>query len=394
MSTGATITALASDYAGAAGANPTITVFDELWGYTSERAQRLWDEMVPVPTRKVSVRLTVTYAGFEGESELLESLYRRGLQGEEVEPGLYEQPGLLMFWSHEPIADWQTPEWIEQMRRQLRPNAFLRMIENRWVTSESSFVDMAWWDACVDAEARQLLMDPHLGVWVGVDASVKRDSTAIVACAFDPGIKKVRLISHRIFQPSPEDPLDFESTVEKSLLEFRRRFWVREVRFDPYQMQATAQRLTAAGLPMVEFPQTISNLTEASTNLYELLKGRNLIIYPDNEIRLAVNRAVALETTRGWRVAKEKASHKIDVVVALAMAALGAVQQGQQSVGFDHAFQAHAQRVLANAPRWPKWLREDSGSSRLYGSCVEDDVREDLENELARFSPRRKWDAF
>jgi hypothetical protein len=26
----------------------------------------------PVPTRKVSVRLPVTYAGFEGESELLE----------------------------------------------------------------------------------------------------------------------------------------------------------------------------------------------------------------------------------------------------------------------------------------------------------------------------------
>lgn len=144
---------------------------------------------------------------------------------------------------------------------------------------------------------------------------------------------------------------DFGSTVEKSLLELKRRFWVREVRFDPYQMQATAQRLTAAGLPMVEFPQTISNLTEASTNLYELLKGRNLVIYPDDEIRLAVNRAVALETTRGWRIAKEKASHKIDVVVALAMAALGAVQQGQQSSGVDHAFQAYAQQVLANARR-------------------------------------------
>src|SRR5437899_7217073 len=39
-STGATISVLASDYAGAAGANPTITVFDELWAYTSERAQR------------------------------------------------------------------------------------------------------------------------------------------------------------------------------------------------------------------------------------------------------------------------------------------------------------------------------------------------------------------
>jgi hypothetical protein len=66
-----------------------------------------------------------------------------------------------------------------------------------------------------------------------------------------------------------------------------------------------------------------------------------------------VSRGVALEVARGWRIAKEKASHKIDVVVALAMAALGAVQQGQQSVGFDHKFLAHAQRVLANAPRGP-----------------------------------------
>jgi hypothetical protein len=96
-STGATITAIASDYVGATGANPTITVVDELWAYTSERARRLWDEMVPVPTRKTSVRLRVTYAGFEGESELLESLYNRGLTGEEISSALYRQPGLLVF---------------------------------------------------------------------------------------------------------------------------------------------------------------------------------------------------------------------------------------------------------------------------------------------------------
>ena len=45
--------------------------------------------MVPVPTRKISIRLTVTYAGFEGESKLLEDLYRRGLAGEQIAPDLY-----------------------------------------------------------------------------------------------------------------------------------------------------------------------------------------------------------------------------------------------------------------------------------------------------------------
>ncbi len=81
---------------------------------------------------------------------------------------------------------------------------------------------------------------------------------------------------------------------------------------------------------MVEYPQSVPNLTAASTNLYELNKGGNLKVYPDDAMTSSVRRAVAIETTRGWRIAKEKASHKIDVVVALGMAAIGAVQGGQR----------------------------------------------------------------
>jgi phage terminase large subunit-like protein len=327
-SSGSTIIAIASDYAGAAGANPTIVCFDELWGVTSERGHRLWDELVPPPTRKIACRLTVTYAGFEGESVLLEGLHKRGLRGKEVEPDLYEQPGMLMYWTHKHTAPWQTKEWCEQMREQLRTNAYLRQIENRWVTTDSTFVEMEWWDKCVDQQATPLLSNTALPIWVGLDASFKHDSTAIVACTYDAATKKVVLIWHRIFQPSPTDPLDFEETVEKSLFELRQRFRLKEVRFDPFQMVAVAQRLEKAKVPMEAFAQTVPNLTEASTNLYELIKSNNLIAYPDAAIRLAIQRAIAVETSRGWRIAKEKSSHKIDVVVALGMAALGAVQGG------------------------------------------------------------------
>ncbi len=289
----------------------------------------MWDEMVPPPTRKVAVRLTVTYAGFEGESKLLEALYKRAMDGEEIAPSLHRAPGLLAAWHHEPIAPWQTDEWIEQMRQQLRPNAFLRQIENRFVTNESSFVDMDWWDACIDPGLRPVVADRRVQAWLGVDASTKRDSTAIVACTWDEDSKKVKMLWHRIFQPSKTDPLDFEATIERTLIECQARFEVREVRFDPYQMQAVSQRLLKAGLPMVEFPQSVPNLTEASTNLYELVKGCNLAVYNDAEVRTCVSRCVAIETSRGWRIAKEKISHKIDVIVALAQAALGAVKFGQ-----------------------------------------------------------------
>jgi hypothetical protein len=330
--TQSTIEAIASDYAGAAGSNPTFICFDELWAYVSEGARRLWDEMVPVPTRKVSARLTVTYAGFEGESILLEELYKHGLSGKEIAPALYRQDGMLMFWTHTPPAPWQTAEWVEQMRQQLRKNAFLRMIENRFVSAESDFVEMAWWDACVDPTVRPVVSDPRLSAWLGVDVGVKKDSTAVVGCTFDSESKKVRLIYHRIFQPTKETPLDFEATIESTLLELRSRFHIREVRYDPWQMISSAQRLSTSGLPMVEFPQTVPNLTEASQNLYDLIKGRNLAAYEDAEIRTAISRAAAKETPRGWRIGKEKQTHKVDVVVALAQAALGAVRGGAQPV--------------------------------------------------------------
>jgi integrase len=56
-----------------------------------------------------------------------------------------------------------------------------RMIENRWVGAESSFIPLEWWDLCIDPELRSVVVERYLTVWIGVDASVRRDSTAIVA---------------------------------------------------------------------------------------------------------------------------------------------------------------------------------------------------------------------
>ena len=348
VTTGATITALASDYASAAGGHPTIAVFDELWGYTSERSRRLWDELVPVPTRKISCRLVVSYAGFEGESALLYELQQRGLSQPTIGTDLHTGDGLLMFWSHDPIAPWQDDKWLAQMRRSLRPNQYLRMIENRFVTTESTFVDMAAFDRCVDPQLTAIVSDQTLPIFVGVDASVKHDSTAIVAVTFDQPSQRVRVVFHRVFQPTPDVPLDFEAAVEATLIDLGKRFAVRRILFDPYQMQATAQRLTRAGLPIKEFPQSVPNLTAASQNLYELISGGNLAVYPSDQIRLAVACAVAIETPRGWRIGKDKQTHKIDVVVALAMACHAAVQRGP--VEDDMVFVVPP--IIAGTPRY------------------------------------------
>jgi hypothetical protein len=156
-----------------------------------------------------------------------------------------------------------------------------------------------------------------------------------VATTFDKTTQKVKLVCHRVFQPSPDDPLDFEETIEATLKELKSRFKMQRVLCDPWQLQAVMQRLQRAGIPIEEYPQTQSNLTAIGQGLFELVQARNLVLYPDAAMRLAVSRAVAVETSRGWRISKATASHKIDVVVALAMAAHAAVSKGDQQVTYS-----------------------------------------------------------
>jgi phage terminase large subunit-like protein len=127
--------------------------------------------------------------------------------------------------------------------------------------------------------------------------------------------------------------LDFEATIEATLLDLSYRFRVCKILFDPYQMQATAQRLLRAGLPIEEFPQTPANLTSASQALFDSVQSGGLTVYPDQAMRLAISRAVAVETPRGWRISKQTASHKVDVVVALAMACYAAIQAQADPAG-------------------------------------------------------------
>ena len=272
----------------------------------------------------------VTHAGFEGEGHLLQDLYKRGLQLPEVGTDLRAGDGMLMFW-HTPICHWQDEKWLAQMRRDLPANQYLRMAENRFTSTEAAFIDMAKWDDCVDLGLGHSPGNPMLPVYGAIDASTKHDSTAVVCCCWDKKAQQVRLVTHRIFQPSPNEPLDFEATIERTVLDLSERYLLRRVLFDPWQMQATAQRLTAAGIKIEEYPQSPSNLTAASQCLFDLIQGEGLRVYSDTALRLAISRAIAVETSRGWKIDKAKQSHKIDVVVALAMACHAAVQGSRES---------------------------------------------------------------
>ena len=240
-----TITAIPSNFATAAGGNQNISVFDELWAFTSERSRRLWDELVPPPTRQIACRLTTTYAGFEGEILLLEELYKRGRAQPQIDTDLHAGDGILMFWSHSPVAPWQDERWLAEMRRTLRPNAYQRLVLNEFASAESQFVDMSAWDQCVQPSLTPTL--ERIPIYVGVDASTKRDSTALVAVTFDKKTQMVRLVQHRVSPPRRVIPSTSSILSRPPSSIGDERFVLRQILFDPFQMAAVSQRLAKAG---------------------------------------------------------------------------------------------------------------------------------------------------
>lgn len=85
--TGSSIKAIAVDAKGEAGGQQALTIWTELWGAENVEAKRFWDEMQPIPTVPDSLRLVETYAGYDGESELLRGLYDRGMEGRQLTAG-------------------------------------------------------------------------------------------------------------------------------------------------------------------------------------------------------------------------------------------------------------------------------------------------------------------
>jgi phage terminase large subunit-like protein len=146
-----------------------------------------------------------------------------------------------------------------------------------------------------------------------------------VAVRWDETGEKLILVSHRIWKPTPTQPLDLENTVEEDLRKLNDQGDVVEYLADPYQFHRSITTLQAAGLPIAEFPQTTANCTLMGQTLFDLLNGRNLVLYSDAELRQQALSTVSIETPRGWRIAKEKTSKKIDSIVALSMARVAAM---------------------------------------------------------------------
>lgn len=358
---GSFIQALSGDYKGAAGGNPGMIVFSELWGYVSEASRRLYGEMTTVPTRQNSFRWIETYAGWEGESIELENLYNLGMQGEPVEEfsdlrseagepevRVNEEAGLFMFWSHTPRQPWLLNEageaYYKAQRATLRAAEFRRFHRNEWTSREGGFIEATDWDSLPHLGARledrlaQLAPHQTVELVLAADASKNRDCTALVGVVLtdNPENKNspfVDLAYAQVWTPK-EDPemggkvqIDLDKTVGAELYRLAndKRVKIRCVAYDPYQLHSIMVTFAkTTKVEVEEIPQT-ERRVQTDTNLYDLIKQKRLRPYFHATLREHVLDAVAIERPRGLRLAKDGTTKKIDGAVALAMASWAAL---------------------------------------------------------------------
>lgn len=279
--------------------------------------------MIPTPSRRVSCRLVVSHAGFADPDHLLYQLFLRGQQLLEVGKDLRAGSGMLMHWSHEPLhPSWQTAKWLDEMRRELPPQLYAPMIENQFVPAAASYITNALYDRAETATTPPY-SDLKLEIYVGVDAAYLRDNAAVFAVTLDGD--NVRLVFHKIFQPSADNPLDFEETIEKTLLELNKRYRIRSCLVDEREMVYLVQRLQKAKLPITALKQTPQNLTMMAQGLFDAFHSGRLSVYPDAQVRDIVTRTVFEESTSGLRFARDQVIKK-DATVALSMALVAALQ--------------------------------------------------------------------
>lgn len=363
----ATIEAIPIDPAGEAGGNDDLIVFSELWGATTDKALQMWAESTLSPTKfGFSQRWIETYAGYVGESVLLEQLYEQNVKSEyridlsytddaghyhdlwDLE--VYAHAGQLCLWNTVPRLEWQTPEYYAAEEGVQLPNEFLRIHRNQWVSSVSKFVPDEWWEACKGALPQ---FGPREPLVLGVDAGVSDDNFGLGGVSHKDGRACVRYA--RRWEPGPDGKIDFLGTSEnpgpeREIVKLCFKYNVTEVRYDPHQLHDMATRLRkgvkvdkngnmikegewsfrTVKINMVEFKQAGDLQTEADKQFYDKIRDGRMLHNGDPDLTEHIQNSNAKTEGERLRIIKRAAKSKIDLAKSISMAAYEAEEKKEK----------------------------------------------------------------
>lgn len=342
LPTNSIVRAISNDHMGEAGSNPVCTLWTEIWNITTEAGKRLWTELTPVPTRKRSLRVIETYAGYEDESKILYDIYESGMKHGrrlthseiywpfEDQPPIWinEKARLMMYWDTGVEArrmPWQTEEYYEIQKNTpgLTLHEYERLHENRWISSTNEFLPIEWWQRLKEILPTLGAKQPAI---MAVDAGVSSDCCVLVIVTRHPAEDRkdtdVAVRRYRIWKPTKHNKVDF-AEVKQQIREWCKEYNIVQLCYDPYQMHQMAQEIVREAITWVyEFSQGTSRLI-ADKQLYDVIKDKHIAHDGDPEMEEHIRNAAAkksLEDNDRIRIVKKSEDKKIDYTVALSMA--------------------------------------------------------------------------
>lgn len=305
----------------------------ELWGAQNEAAQRLWTELTLSPTKfGISFRWVETYAGYRGESPLLETLYEQGTkegilipESKDFNPPLEAWENktgrMLCLWNTVGRRPWLNQEYYAQEAAVLAPEEFDRVHRNQWQSSVERFIPIEWWDSCqADPGFKEPVYtkdQPHI---LSLDASVSGDCFAVVMVSgYDElGLKLcVRYVN--AYRPPKGGKIDF-GEIEKEVRRLTHDYNIIEIVYDPYQLEDMAGRLKKDMLAhLFAFNQNAPRLI-ADKELQDSIRNRSIVHHGESVLREHLENANAKkQDDHKLRIVKRSELLKIDAAVALSM---------------------------------------------------------------------------
>lgn len=320
---GTRIEAVPVDPAGEAGANPTGIFWTETWGARQRKHEDMWSEMVLSPTRAGDTfKFVESYAGFRGESIVLERLYDGVVKPDYALSGLpecYAHGPLFAYWCTRRIMPWMLNEqakvYYHSEALDKHPDEMRRVHGNEWVDSTAVFVPGEWWDACqqpLPTWERQALV-------LGVDAAVTSDCFAIVGITRHGDNLVVRY--SQVWTPPKGGEIDFTEP-EAELRRLCQQYNVIQIAYDKTELQDMAQRLRRDKVTWLKkFDQGMARAA-ADKQLYDCIRDRRILHSGEAELTAHIKNANAdiNKHENRMRLIKRAEHLKIDAAVALSMA--------------------------------------------------------------------------
>lgn len=324
------IEALPIDPVGEAGGNDDLIIFSEIWGWKNAAALKMWTEMTLSPLKyRFSMRFCETYAGFVGESPILEDIYENVVRnGESInaEYEMYRKSQTFVLWNTKPHLPWQTPEYYQNEAINLNENEYNRIHKNQWGSSQETFVPSEWWINCRHVLPAYEKLEPWI---IALDAAISGDCFGLVAVTRRNGITIVRAVrkwtpptgGKILYNAPPGTPEDQDETPAGELRRLCKRHSVVKVTYDEYQLYSFCAQLKEELIVYFDpFSQSSKRLL-ADKALRDAIREKQLWHDGNSDLTEHILNANAKSEgeTDKLRIVKKKESGKIDLAVCLSM---------------------------------------------------------------------------